>query len=434
MVLLGGLGGVGLALIGFRFAAGLGAATNLSDAYPWGFWIGLDVLVGIALAAGGFVVTGMVHLFGGGRLRPLARPAILTALLGYLLFIGALMIDLGRPWNIWKALIFWNHGSPMFEVSWCVMFYTFVLILEFTPPLMEGLGWRRYLTWWHKGVPYLVVGMLTLFCLAMTGSVRWAGVTFLVMSGLELLIRSGAIPRGRQMPLLLIMAGVMLSTLHQSSLGTLFLAVDHLHPLWYTPLLPLLFLVSAVMVAPAVVILESTLSARLFRLRGEEHLLQTLARGMPYVVGLYLVLRISDVLLRQGAFLVANHSFVALWWWLEILLLLGATVLYLNPSSANGKPVLVLPSILTVGALVVHRVGVALVGVTVAGVPRYIPAWSELLITAGVLSIGLIAFRVAAVTLPIYGLDQSRIWARAEGSARTVSEEQRRSVPQVATS
>ncbi|MCJ7630514.1 MAG: polysulfide reductase NrfD, partial [Longimicrobiales bacterium] len=318
LLVLGGLGGVGLALIAFRFAFGLGAATNLSDAYPWGLWIGIDVLVGIALAAGGFVITGMVHLFGGGRFRPLARPAILTALLGYLLFVSALVVDLGRPWNMWRALISWNHESPMFEVSWCVMFYTFVLMLEFAPPAFEGLGLRRYLGWWHKGVPYLVVGMLTLFCFAMTGSPRWAALTLFIMLVLELLTRTGSIPRGRQMPLLLIMAGVMLSTLHQSSLGTLFLAVDHLHPLWYTPMLPLLFLVSAVMVAPAVVILESTLSARVFRLRGESGLLTILAKGMPYVIGLYLVLRLGDILFRQEAFLALTASVAVIWWWLEI--------------------------------------------------------------------------------------------------------------------
>jgi Ni/Fe-hydrogenase subunit HybB-like protein len=434
LLVLGGLGAVGLVFIAFRFGAGLGAATNLSDAYPWGFWIGLDVLVGIALAAGGFVITGMLHLFGGGRFRPLSRPAILTALLGYLLFVGALMVDLGRPWNIWKALISWNHQSPMFEVSWCVMFYTFVLMLEFVPPVLEALGWRRHLVWWHKGVPYVVIGMLTLFCFAMTQSAPWAATTFLVMSSLELLIRSGYVPRGRQMPLLLIMAGVMLSTLHQSSLGTLFLAVDHLHPLWYTPLLPLLFLVSAVMAAPAVVILESTLSARVFRLRGEANLLRILARGMPYLIGVYLVLRLGDILLRGEAFLTATFSLPAIWWWLEILLLLGALVLHLTPARTLTREPVVLPSVLTVGALVVHRVGVSLIGLVVPGVPRYVPALSEILITTGVLALGLLAFRFAAMYLPIYGLDQSRIWALPETPIRSSPGEQPRAVPQVVPS
>ena len=432
LLVLGGLGGVGLALIAFRFFAGLGAATNLSDAYPWGLWIGIDVLVGIALAAGGFVITGLLHLFAQGRFRSLSRPAILTALLGYLLFISALMVDLGRPWHIWRALISWNHESPMFEVSWCVMFYTFVLVLEFVPPVVEALGWRRHLVWWHRSIPFLVIGMLTLFCFAMTQSVRWAALTFSIMSVLEILFRSGIVPRGRQMPLLLIMAGVMLSTLHQSSLGTLFLAVDHLNPLWYTPILPFLFLASAVMVAPAVVILESTLSARVFRLRGEERLLGILARGMPYLIGIYLVLRVGDVLVRGEVFRATTLSGTAVWWWLEILLLLGALVLYLMPARTGSRSPIVLPSVLTVGALVAHRVGVSVVGLLVPGVSRYIPAVTELLITVGVFALGLLAFRLAAEYLPIYGVDQARIWALAETPARGAPEGQQQSVPQVA--
>jgi formate dehydrogenase iron-sulfur subunit len=396
-------------------------------------WIGIDVLVGIALAAGGFIITGLIHLFGEGRFRPLNRPAILTALLGYLLFISALTVDLGRPWNIWKALFSWNHRSPMFEVSWCVMFYTFVLVLEFVPPVFERLGWRRHLVWWHKGVPFAVIGMLTLFSFAMTQSPRWAALTFLTMSSLEFLIRSGVIPRGRQMPLLLIMAGVMLSTLHQSSLGTLFLAVDHLHPLWYTPLLPLLFLASAVMVGPAVVILESTLSARAFQLRGEADVLQVLARGMPYAIGVYLILRVGDLLFRHEAFMAASLSVVAAWWWLEILLLLGALLLYSRPALSLTRQPSVVPSLLTVGAVVVHRVGVSLVGMVIPGVPRYVPALSEILITAGVFSIGLLVFRFAAAYFPIYGLDQSTIWALPETPIRESPEGQRQPVPQVAT-
>jgi len=236
------------------------------------------------------------------------------------------------------------------------------------------------------------------------------------------------------MPLLLIMAGVMLSTLHQSSLGTLFLAVDHLHPLWYTPILPVLFLTSAVMVAPAVVILESTLSARAFRLKGEEKLLRTLARGMPYVIGAYVALRVGDILLREEAFLAATLSFAAAWWWLEMLLLLGAMVLFLTPSPTSPRKSLQVPSILTVGALVAHRVGVSLVGIEVAGVPRYVPALTEILITAGVLALGLLAFRVAVGLLPVYGLDQERIWSLPEPSTSAANEKQHRPVPQVVTS
>lgn len=236
------------------------------------------------------------------------------------------------------------------------------------------------------------------------------------------------------MPLLLIMAGVMLSTLHQSSLGTLFLVVGHLNPLWYTPLLPLLFLVSAVMVGPAVVILESALSARTLGLRRETRLLETLARGMPWIVGLYLVLRLGDILLRGEALAAVNSSVPALWWWLEILLLLGALVLYRTPARPERRRSVVMPSVFTIGALVVHRVGVSLVGVEVPGVPRYVPALTEILITAGVFALGALAFRFAATHLPIYGLDQSRVWALPESQGRAAPATQpQRAQPVVAS-
>jgi len=307
-------------------------------------------------------------------------------------------------------------------------------LLEFVPPVLERLGWRQYLRWWHKGVPYFVIGMLTLFCFAMTESVPWATLTFSILFLVEMLFRSGLVPRGRQMPLLLIMAGVMLSTLHQSSLGTLFLAVDHLHPLWYTPILPVLFLTSAVMVAPAVVILESTVSAWAFRLKDEGRLLRTLARGMPYAIGLYLALRVGDILLRGEAFRAVTFSFSAGWWWLEMLLLLGALVLFLTPSPTPTRGSLQVPAVLTVGGLVAHRVGVSLVGISVEGAPRYVPALSEILITAGLLALGLLAFRFAVGFLPVYGLDQTQIWALTETSPSAAGGEQRQPVPQMVTS
>jgi len=189
-----------------------------------------------------------------------------------------------------------------------------------------------------------------------------------------------------------------------------------------------------VMVAPAVVILEGTWSSRCFRLRGEAHVLGILARGMPYLIGIYLVLRIGDILFRGEAFRAATFSGPSMWWWLEILLLLGSLVLYLTPArTGSGKPV-ALPSMLAVGALIVHRVGVSLVGLLVPGVPRYVPAVTELLITAGVFSLGLLAFRFAAGYLPVYGVDQSRIWALPDASARCAQDTQHQTVPHVVPS
>lgn len=400
--ILAGLGAIGIGLIAYRFWAGLGAVTNLSDGYPWGFWIGIDILVGIALAAGGFVLAGTVHIFGGHRFHALSRPAILTAFLGYLLFIFALMVDLGRPWNIWTALIHWNHASPMFEVAWCVMFYTFVLALEFLPAVLERLRWERLLRLFHEVVPFAVVAALALFTFAMTDSLAWVAVIVAVLLGWETLMRTGVMRRDRQMPVLLIMAGIMLSTLHQSSLGTLFLITDKLGPLWYTPILPLLFFLSAVMVAPAMVIVEATLSARVLRHQAETRLLDGLGRAMPYLIVAYLLVRVSDMLGR-GVVLAAMRGFwPAVWWWLEIALLLTAVALFATAEFRRRRGGLALAAWATVLGLVVHRTGVAVVGLDVPEYPRYVPHVAEILITVGIVSLGLLAFRIAVALLPVY--------------------------------
>jgi formate dehydrogenase iron-sulfur subunit len=405
IAMLVGLAVGGLLLVIQRFRFGLGAVTNLNDGYPWGLWIGFDILVGIALAAGGFVMAGMVHIAGRERFHHLSRPAILTALLGYLLFIGALMVDLGRPWHIWRALISWNHDSPMFEVAWCVMFYTFVLILEFTPAILERLKLDRLRAWWYAMVPFGVMGVLTLFCFAMTGSAMWAGITFAVLAMWELAMRTGVMPRDKQMPVLLIMAGIMLSTLHQSSLGTLFLIVDKLSPLWYSPLLPALFFASAVMVAPAMIIVEATYSARVLGRKPEDSLLRDLASGMPWVIGIYLFLRVLDMVARGAVLDTMALSLPAVWWWLEIGLLIAALAAFLTPAVIYSRTARLSAAWATVLALVVHRFGVSMVGIHVPEYPTYVPAWSEIMITVGIVAAGLLAFRVAIEFLPVYGAE-----------------------------
>jgi Ni/Fe-hydrogenase subunit HybB-like protein len=185
-----------------RVFHGLGGSTNLSNKFPWGLWIGFDIMGGVALAAGGFTLVAMVHIFNIKTYRPVLRPAILTAFLGYILVMVGLVYDLGRPDRVWHPMVMWNPHSVMFEVGWCVMLYSTVLFLEFLPIVFEKFGLHKPLEWIHKiSVPLMILG-------------------------------------------------VLLSTLHQSSLGTLFLIVpEKEYPLWYTPLLPVLFYVSAIAAA-----------------------------------------------------------------------------------------------------------------------------------------------------------------------------------------
>lgn len=235
-----------------RFARGLGAATNLSDSFPWGLWIGFDVLVGVGLAAGGFVIAATVHVFRIKRFEPIVRPTVLTAFLGYLLVIFALLFDLGRPFRIWHPLIMWNPHSVMFEVGWCVMLYTTVLALEFSPLVFERLGWQKPLK----------------------------------------VVKSFFIP--------LVILGVLLSTLHQSSLGTFYvIAPNKLHGLWYTSMLPVFFFISAVAGGLSMVIFESFMSRRAFGKELELNLLADLARLSVVVLAFFVLWRLEDLAMRD---------------------------------------------------------------------------------------------------------------------------------------
>ena len=398
----------GIILVIYRYAAGLGAATNLSDGYPWGLWIGFDILAGIALAAGGFVMAGTVHLFGGHKYHALSRPAILTALLGYLLFIFGLFFDLGRPWNLWRAIYSWNHASPMFEVAWCVMLYTTVLILEFLPVVFERFKLNKLLELWRTFVPWIIIFMLGMFTLAMSYSLAWALVMVIILLVWEISMRAGWMPRDKQMPILLIMAGVMFSTMHQSSLGSIFLlAPTKLHILWYTPIIPLLFLLSAIMAAPAMVTFEALMSEKILKHKARFDLLSDLAGWMPYLLGFYLLIKIADLLGRNAALQTFTMSPQTISWWLEITIgVILPLILFLSPEIIKTRGGLLWASTLVIVGLVWNRINVAIVGVIVEKWETYYPYWIELFITIGVVAIGLIVFKWAVENLPIYEHDK----------------------------
>ncbi len=236
-----------------RFKNGLGATSALTDVAPWGFWIAFDVMAGVALAAGGFVLAAVIYIFGLYKYHGFARPAILTALLGYIAVAVGLLYDLGLPWHIWHPLVMPQHHSVLFEVAMCVMTYLTVLSLEFSPAILEHPAFRR---------PF--------FQKLLRG------------------IKKCTIP--------LVIAGIVLSCLHQSSLGSLFLIQPfRLHPLWYSPYIPLLFFVSAVGLGLAMVTLEALVSAWLFKHELRVDLLAGLGRMASFVLAVYVLLRVGDL-------------------------------------------------------------------------------------------------------------------------------------------
>jgi len=402
--LLWALAALGLVLALWRFANGIASVSNLNQGYPWGFWIGFDILAGIALAAGGFVVAGFVHIFGARRYHALVRPAILTAFLGYLLFITALLVDLGRPWTIWHLIVFWHHESPMFEVGWCVMLYTTVLFLEFLPALFDRFGMAAARERWRALCPWLSIAMLLLFTIALTQSVWWVCLIAVVLLGFEVLARSGLIERDPQAPTLLIMAGIIFSTLHQSSLGTLFLMVPHkLSHIWYTPILPVLFFVSAVMTGLAMIIIESTFSARYFGHRLELDLLRGVSNGLVWVMALYLLLKVSDIVLRGAVEEVLSFTPQAIAFWIEMWVgLLLPLAILMTREAASSEAGIFWSSVLVAAGLVINRLNVAVTGIKAEYWATYYPHWMEIAISLGIVAAGVIAYGLACRYLPIF--------------------------------
>jgi Ni/Fe-hydrogenase subunit HybB-like protein len=344
-----------------RFFHGLGASTNLSDQFPWGLWIGFDVMCGVMLAAGGFTLTAAVEIFNIKRWHSIMRPTVLTAFMGYLLVSAALMYDLGLPWNIWHPLIMRNPHSVMFEVAYCVMLYTTVLALEFSPIVFERLGWKKALS---------VV---------------------------------------RSVMILSVILGVILSTLHQSSLGTLYMIMPNkLHPFWYSPLLPVFFFISAIAVGLAMMIFESSMSSKYFGRQLELYILKDMGRVLVVVLAIYGILRFEDLLSRGVLRLVFVSGYEQRFFLLEIFLsVIIPLALLLVPTVRNSGQGLYLVAVLILLGFVTNRLNIAITGVENAVGGRYTPRWTEVVITAMFVALGFAIFGLAARYLPIFPEEQA---------------------------
>ncbi|MBL0210204.1 MAG: Ni/Fe-hydrogenase cytochrome b subunit [Holophagaceae bacterium] len=352
-----------------RFYKGLGAVTHLSDKFPWGLWIGFDLLCGVGLAAGAFTLTAAVHLFNLKKFEPIVRPTILTGFLGYIFVITALMFDLGQPWRIWHAIVYWNPHSVMFEVAWCVMLYTTVLAVEFAPVVLERFGFHAPMRIIHGIITPLVI------------------------------------------------AGVLLSTLHQSSLGSLYLIVpSKLHPLWYSQLLPLFFFISAIGAGIGMVILESYMSKRAFGRHLEMDLLEPLARAMVVALGIYGMMRLQAIA-RNGAFsAITDFTYEGRMFLVEFVLGVLLPVALLSFRRLRTDPTwLVAGSFLAVLGFVVNRLNVSITGMEGAAGVRYVPSFPEIIISVGLVGIGMAAFALAVRYLNIFPEQAVHAEGRPEG-------------------
>lgn len=353
-----------------RFLYGIGSTTNLDDQYAWGLWIGFDVATGVALAAGGFTSAALVYVFGKERFHAAIRPALLTAALGYTFVVLGLLADLGRYWAVWHPILpsMWNGNSVLFEVGICVMLYLSVLYVEFAPIALERLE------------QVLRPG---------SRARRLAG-------GLKRFLD--------RVLFLFIIAGIVLSCLHQSSLGNLMvIAPSKMDPLWWTPLLPLLFLLSAFAVGLPMVIFESMLASRGFGRSLEMHLLAPLARIAAPLVALYAIFKIGDLILREawaGAF-TARPVAYAFWGELLVGLLLPLLVFTL-PALRRRPGWLFAGAAGMVLGVAVNRINVFIVAYRppYADGP-YLPSLGEWAVSAGLVATFVLVYRLAVTYLPV---------------------------------
>jgi Ni/Fe-hydrogenase subunit HybB-like protein len=367
-----------LVFLAIRFFYGLGAVTNLDNQYPWGIWIGIDVAAGVALAAGGFTTAALGHIMHKEEFAAVVRPALLTAMLGYTFVAMGVLVDLGRWYYIYHPLYMWNGNSALFEVGICVMIYLTVLYIEFLPIVTE-----RFI-----------------------GKVNLPGI----LSGLNKIVDKvlRILDRGLSKTMFIfIIAGVVLSTLHQSSLGTLMvIAGQKMHPLWQTPILPLLFLLSAIAVGFPMVIFESLIASRSLKLKPEMHILSKLGGMIAPLLGLYLAFKIGDMFIRETFVYLAEFNTASVMFTIEILF--GVVIplrMLMSAKVLKSPPLLFTAAALVVAGVLLNRINNFIVAYTPPYADySYFPSIGEISVTVGFIAILVLLYRFFTINFPIISL------------------------------
>ena len=382
----------GLVFLAGRFLFGFAAVTNLNNQYPWGLWIAVDVAAGVALAAGGFTTAALGHVMHREEFRVIIRPALLTAMLGYTFVAIGVFSDIGRWYYIWHPLIMWNGSSALFEVGMCVMIYMSVLYIEFLPIVCE-----RFI-----------------------GRVNLPGILERFNRALETVLRFLDRSLERFM-FIFIIAGVVLSTLHQSSLGTLMvISASKMHPLWYSPVSPLLFLLSAISVGFPMVIVESMLASRSFKMPPEMPVLSDLARLIPPLLGIYLGFKIGDMVIRESFVYLTELNTVSVMFALEVV---GGVVIplrmLLSPTVRKSPPLLFTAALLVVLGVLLSRINTF---ITAYNPPYsthpYFPSFGELSVTLGFVALLMLAYRFMVLNFPVISTEEGAPAPRAKYTLR----------------
>jgi Ni/Fe-hydrogenase subunit HybB-like protein len=360
----------GVVILVIRFIYGLGAVTNLSQEFPWGFWIGFDVVTGVAFAGGAYCITFAVYVMRAEKYRPIVRVTVLNGLLAYIFYAGALVLDLGRPWNIINPIIgnSFGYNSVLFLVAWHFLLYMMAEFVEFSPVVAEWLGWPRIRRILHG---------LTL-----------AAVIF----------------------------GVTLSTLHQSGLGALFLlAKSKIHPLWYTEFIPILFFVSSIFAGLSMIIFESTVSHRVLRdvisMSHDvyENIVFGLSKGAAITMFAYYFFKLL-VFLHEGHWALLG-DFWGMWFILEVVgLVLVPCGLFAFGVRNRRLGVVRTAAVLALLGVLLNRLNVSIIAFNWQAPVHYYPTWMEIVVTLMIIFTEIWVFRWIVTRMPVY--DSNRHHAR----------------------
>ncbi len=365
----------GLFWLAGRFFFGIGAVTNLNNQYPWGIWIGIDVAAGVALAAGGFTTAALGHVIHREYYHDIVRPALLTAMLGYTFVAIGVFIDIGRWYCIWHPLVMWNGSSALFEVGICVMIYVTVLYIEFLPVICERfighMNLKGMFAFLNKPIEKMLI---------------------LLNHGLS------------KTMFIFIIAGVVLSTLHQSSLGTLMIiAGPKINPLWQTPILPLLFLLSAISVGFPMVIFESLIAARSFGLKPEIKVLSKLGTMVAPILGVYLAFKLGDMFIRETFVYLTSFNLQSVMFVIE--LLFGVIIplrMFLSKAVLNSPLWLFVASSLVIFGVFINRLNDFVIAYNPPyKLVSYIPSIGEISITVGFICLLILIYRFIVMNFPV---------------------------------
>jgi len=353
-----------------RYISGIGAISDLSYSYPWGFWISFDLFTGVAISSGAFIMAGTVYILRIKKYQPLLRPSVLTAFIGYTMVAVALLVDLGHPERIWYMLIYHNPTSVLLEIGICVMSYLTVLAIEFSPVAFEGIKWEKTAHYIHKFIiPFVILG-------------------------------------------------VVLSTLHQSSLGSLLLIQPtKLNLLWWTPFLPVNFFVSAISIGLAMIILESSLSSRYFKRGLETDLLDSLAKAIPIILVIYLILKFGELAWTGNLGLLFTSSWMSGLFWAEILIGVLFPMIWFSFKRNRQSPnALLFGAIVLLLGMILNRFNVSWFAVkhpdplyylpAFMSNVNYIPTLPEISVSIGIFAAGILAFGLAVKYLPVFNHEE----------------------------